>query len=155
MTRDDATKKRLERLAWLLDSSIPIPWLNFRIGLESILGLIPGVGDVIGALLSSYFLAAAYRLGVSKSTLIRMGGNVAVEALLGAIPLVGDVFDFAWKANQRNVRLLQAHVREPSRTDKASRLWVAIVGITIVVLIGASVYLAMLFLRWVWVTLKT
>src|SRR5512145_2015000 len=101
-------RERLARLAWLLDSSIPIPGTRFSIGLDALIGLVPFVGDVVGVLLSSYIVGEAARLGASRSVLARMVFNVAVEGLTGLVPLAGDVFDAAWKANQRNVRLLGA-----------------------------------------------
>lgn len=102
---------RLERvrfLANLLDTCIVLP-NGFRIGIDPILGLIPGVGDVIGAGLSLYLVREAAKLGVPKRILWRMLWNVGVEALVGIIPVLGDLFDAAWKANVRNLRLLELH----------------------------------------------
>jgi hypothetical protein len=146
----EATRSRLARLAWLLDSSIPIPGLNFRIGLEALIGLIPGVGDAVGVILSSYILREAARIGVPKTTLIRMGLNVMLEGLIGMIPFAGDVFDAAFKANQRNVRLLNAYLENPRQTSAASHLLVvALACILIAFMIGASI-LGFLVLQWVW-----
>lgn len=111
----------LSRLAWLLDSSIQIPGTGMRIGLDALIGLIPGLGDLIGVLLSGYILGEAWRLGASKSLLTRMAFNVAVEGVVGAVPLFGDLFDMAWKANQRNMRLLAAHRGDPAKAAKSSR----------------------------------
>ena len=105
--------RRLERLAWLLDSSIPIPGTRSQHRLEALIGLVPFLGDLVGVLLSSTILAEAARLGVGKSVLARMAFNIALEGLVGLIPLAGDVFDAAWKANQRNVRLLDAWLDRP------------------------------------------
>jgi hypothetical protein len=102
---------RLERirfLANLLDTCIVLPG-GFRIGLDPILGLIPGVGDVLGAALSLYLVREASKLGIRKRILLRMVGNVAIEALLGLVPVVGDGFDAVWKANVRNLRLIELH----------------------------------------------
>jgi Domain of unknown function (DUF4112) len=93
----------------LLDSAFAIPGTRFRIGLDGILGLIPGIGDATGAALSIYLIFEAARLGLPLSTLLRMVGNVAVETAVGAIPIVGDIFDIAWKANMRNMALVRAH----------------------------------------------
>lgn len=101
-----AAVRRLQRLAWLLDSSIALPGSKFRVGLDPILGLVPGVGDAISAGLSAYILVEASRLGTDKATLARMAGNVLVDMLVGAVPVVGDALDFAVKANRRNLRLL-------------------------------------------------
>ena len=83
---------------------------------------------------------------------MRMGANVAVETLVGVIPFVGDLFDFVWKANQRNVKLLQAHVHDPVHTAKASRTLIIVIGVSLIFLIGGGIYLAALFLHWLWVT---
>jgi hypothetical protein len=108
----------LEALAWVLDSSIPVPGTRFRIGLDGLLGLVPVVGDLLGTLLSAYILVQAARMGVPRVTLLRMGFNVTLEAVVGMVPVAGDLFDFAWKANQRNVELLRAHARDPGRARR-------------------------------------
>ena len=146
----EATRKRLSHLAWLLDSSIPVPGLNFRIGLDALLGLIPGVGDALGVLLSSYILREAARLGVSKTILIRMGLNVLVEGLIGIIPFAGDVFDAAWKANQRNVRLLSAYLDNPRKATGASRGFVFIVTLLVIGFLLGTGILGFVILRWLW-----
>jgi hypothetical protein len=95
-----------DRLAWLLDNSIRIPILNYRIGLDAIIGLIPGVGDAAGLLMSSYIVLQAIRLGTARAILMRMMLNIAIEALVGTVPVLGDLFDATFKSNMRNVRLL-------------------------------------------------
>jgi hypothetical protein len=136
----DTERRRLARVAWLLDSSIPLPGLKFRIGLDAILGLIPGIGDALGVLLSSYIVREAARLGAPRSVLTRMVFNVAVEGIVGMVPFLGDVFDAAWKANQRNYALLQKHLDEPRRAARSSRLFVALlIGGLIVFFIAVSV----------------
>ena len=105
----------LETLAWILDSGIPVPGFRFRIGVESLLGLIPVIGDAIGALLSTYILVIAARMGVPRVTLLRMGWNIALDAIVGAVPVAGDIFDFVWKANLRNVAILRDHAEDPGR----------------------------------------
>jgi hypothetical protein len=111
---------RLARLAWLLDASIPVPGTRFRVGLDALIGLVPVLGDLAGVALSGYILAEAARLGASRSVLARMAFNVALEGLVGLVPLAGDVFDAAWKANQRNVRLLARFLERPARTRRSS-----------------------------------
>lgn len=109
-----AILEQVNNLAWLLDNSIRIPFFNYRIGLDAIVGLIPGLGDVAGALVSSYIVMQAMRLGAPTGVLVRMVGNVALEAVVGLIPLVGDLFDATFKANARNVQLLNAFFDEPT-----------------------------------------
>jgi hypothetical protein len=143
-------RARLARLAWLLDSSIPIPGTSFSIGLDALIGLFPVVGDLAGVLLSSYIVKEAGALGAPKSVLARMALNVAIEGLVGMVPFAGDIFDAAFKANQRNVRLLNAYLDQPVRTTRASRAFVA----GLILLLGLFVFL-MLFLgvalaRWIW-----
>ena len=141
-------RERLRLLAWLLDSSIRIPGTRFTIGLDALIGLLPFLGDLIGVLLSSFIVAEARRLGASRSVLARMAFNVAVEGLVGLIPFAGDVFDAAWKANQRNVRLLEAWVERPRKAERASTAFVAIVILGIVVFAAVTISLTYLLLRW-------
>ena len=122
----DAVRRRLGRLAWLLDNAIEIPGTRFRIGLDAIVGLIPGFGDLLGVLASSYIVREAARLGAPPSVLTRMAFNVAVEGIVGLVPFFGDVFDAVWKANQRNYALLEEHIGNPRRTARSSRLFVAL-----------------------------
>jgi hypothetical protein len=117
--------RRLRALAWLLDRSIPIGG-GWRIGLDPILGLLPGLGDWIGALLSFYFLYEGGRLGLPTSVLARMGGNILVEALIGVVPLAGDLFDFAWQANVRNLALIERHYRPALKPRSLRNLWFAL-----------------------------
>jgi Domain of unknown function (DUF4112) len=107
---DRRSIERLRQLAHLLDDRFRIPGTSYRVGLDGLIGLVPGVGDVVTTLLSLYIVLEARRLGVPLTKLGRMGLNVGVDAVLGAVPLLGDLFDVAWKANRRNVRLLLDHV---------------------------------------------
>lgn len=101
---------RVRFLSRLLDEQFRIPGTRYRIGLDGILGLIPGVGDVAGMLLSTYILYEAIKLGVPRRVLLRMVANLGLDTLVGAVPIVGDVFDIVWKANKRNVALLDAYL---------------------------------------------
>jgi hypothetical protein len=96
-----------------MDRSIPIG--GIRVGLDPVLGLIPGIGDMVSALISTTLIVQAYRAGVSKSTVLRMMVNVGIDATLGAIPILGDIFDWAFKANTRNLDLFRASVRGQHR----------------------------------------
>lgn len=133
------TREKLRALAWLLDSSIRLPG-GFRIGVDALIGLVPFLGDAAGVLLSGYIVREAARLGVPRSVLLRMIGNVAIEGIVGVVPILGDVFDAAWKANQRNVLLLEQHLDDPAATSRSSRRLVAlvIVGLLVVMLIFAT-----------------
>ena len=100
---------RLETLANLLDTALVVPGTNIRFGLDALVGLIPGIGDLLTTATSLYIVHEAYQLGAPKRLLVRMLGNVAVDGFVGAFPLVGDVFDTFWRANRRNVTLLRHH----------------------------------------------
>jgi hypothetical protein len=145
----EARRARLNRLAWLLDSSIRVPGTDFRIGLDALLGILPGGGDVAGVLLSSYIVLEAARMGAPGRTLFFMVMNVAVEALVGAIPLAGDLFDAAWKANQRNVSLLNAWLGVPGAPPAASWVPIVIVLAALLGLVVLTVALAVAVIFWV------
>jgi hypothetical protein len=139
-TLDPARVERLRRLAILLDNSIPIPGTGFRIGLEALIGLIPGAGDLVGGAFSLYILLEAARMGVPRSLLARMGWNLGVDVLAGLVPLLGDLFDAGFKANMRNLALLDRHVARPAESRRSSRRFVAVAGILLALcLIGAVV----------------
>jgi hypothetical protein len=101
------TIKRLRRLCVLLDSAIGIPGTKIRLGLDPIIGLIPGAGDVITGVLALYIVFVAWQLGVRGRVLAVMLGNVAVDFLGGSIPILGDIFDVVWKCNLKNLALLE------------------------------------------------
>lgn len=142
------TREQLKALAWLLDSSIRLPG-GFRIGVDALLGLVPFLGDAAGVLLSGFIVSRAARLGVPRSILLRMVLNVAVEALVGLIPIAGDIFDAAWKANQRNVQLLESHLNAPHETARSSRRLVSVVLLLLLVLMLLMTTLSMLFVKYV------
>jgi hypothetical protein len=141
-------RRRLERLAWLLDSSIPIPGTRFSVGLDALIGLVPVIGDLAGVILSSTILVEAARLGVGRSVLLRMALNVAIEGVVGLVPLAGDVFDAAWKANRRNVRLLDQWLEQPQRAQRASLALVAGLAAGLMALVVVALLLMVLALRW-------
>src|SRR5215510_5385022 len=143
-------RERLARLAWLLDSSIPIPGTRFTIGLDALIGLLPVIGDLAGVFLSSYIVREAAALGVPRSILARMMFNVALEGLVGMIPLAGDVFDAAFKANQRNVRLLNAWLEQPRDTQRASRAFVLALTAGLVALLVLICAAGFFVARWLW-----
>ena len=134
---------RLRHLDWLgrlLDTAFPIPGTRYRIGLDGLLGLVPGIGDSLGTLLSSYIIFAAARLGVPKQVLLRMVGNVALEGLVGLVPILGDLFDIAWKANIRNLALLRAHAEDLDQQPRSQRQVLGLIaGVLLLVVIGLTV----------------
>jgi hypothetical protein len=106
----DRIERRLERLSVALDSAVAIPGAGIRFGADSLLGIIPGVGDLLSLALSGYFLLEAKRLGAPAPLLSRMAMNLAVDAGVGAVPVLGDAFDLFFKANRRNAALLREHI---------------------------------------------
>jgi hypothetical protein len=137
----------------LLDNAIPIPGTNWKIGLDPIIGLIPGVGDVAGAVLSGYIVLEAVRAEVPSFTLARMLVNVGVDTLLGAVPALGDVFDAAWKSNTMNVALLERHLAAtgsapPKRRNVIGVMTLALIALVLIV--GAGVALGIFVARLLW-----
>jgi hypothetical protein len=129
---------RLRRLGYLLDNSIPIPGTRLRVGLEAIVGLVPGLGDLVGGGFSLYIILQAARMGVPASLLARMGWNLFMDVMVGAVPFLGDLFDAGFKANMRNLALLDRHAQGPVQSRRASRRFVAVLAILLLlVLVGA------------------
>lgn len=156
LNRTDKQRARLDQmnsLAWLLDNSIRIPIINYRIGLDAIIGLIPGLGDMAGLLISSVIVLQAIRLGAPSATLLQMVLNIAIEALIGLVPMLGDIFDATFKSNIRNMRLLNLALDYPS-TGRAvnSSAGTGIIVAVIVALIGIIVLIGgagFLIFRWI------
>ncbi len=143
----------LRQLSHVLDTAIRVPGTNIRLGLDGILGLIPGVGDVTTGLASVFVILSAARMGVPPSVLARMIGNVAIDTAIGVVPVLGDIFDVAWKANTRNVALTERYMTAPDderrQTERVSRFQLLglIVLLLIVVVLGIIGTVAVV--RWV------
>lgn len=125
-----------------------MPGTNTRIGLDPILGLLPGIGDFLAAVLSSYIVVAAARLGAPRPVLARMLINLGVDTLVGVVPLLGDLFDVGWKANMRNAALLNGYVMHPLATQRSSRAVVAAVAGALVLMFVGALVVASMFVRW-------
>lgn len=121
-SRQEKTLEELRSMSYLLDSAIPIPGTPYRIGLDPILGLLPAFGDYLGAIFSGYIVVKAALMGASKATLSRMVVNILFDALVGTVPLIGDLFDASWKANVKNIALLEEHLSLPQRRQRTD--WV-------------------------------
>jgi hypothetical protein len=126
---------RLRSLSRLLDTAFRVPGTHYRFGLDPVIGLVPFIGDAVGALFSIYIIFQAARLGASKATLARMVGNVGVDTLIGEIPLLGDLFDFGFKSNIRNMDLLERHLHRPAATRAQSRRVLAFLVIGLLALV--------------------
>ena len=107
--REEA-QRRLQRIAKLMDSQIRVPVIGLRIGADAILGLVPGVGDILTGAIGAYLIYEAQRLGIPRSAVIRMVANIAFDTAIGAIPLFGDIWDFVFRANDRNMQILARHI---------------------------------------------
>ena len=138
-------EESLQRLGWLMDDLFRIPIIGWRIGLDAIVGLIPGLGDTATSLVSFYILASAVRYRVPKVTLLRMGMNIAIDYLVGSLPVVGDLLDAWWKSNQMNVELLRRRATVSANEARKGRLsdWL-FVGSIILLLAGLAVGAAFL-----------
>jgi hypothetical protein len=107
-----AALRRVEQLAYWLDDRYRLPGTRFRVGLDGIVGLIPGIGDAVTSTLTAYIIYEAWRLGVPTSMLARMLANLGIDTVVGIVPVVGDLLDIGFKANRRNLRLLHRHLSE-------------------------------------------
>lgn len=139
-SKANAILDQVDRLAWLLDNSIRIPLINYRIGLDAVIGLIPGLGDAAGLLVSSFIVFQAIRLRTPGAILLRMVFNILVEALIGLIPVLGDLFDATFKANVRNVRLLRLAIAQPGRHPALDRADKGVIGLLVglIALVGST-----------------
>jgi hypothetical protein len=144
---DRSRVDRLRRLGYLLDNSIPVPGTRFRFGLDALVGLIPGVGDLVGGAFALYIVLQAARLGVPKALLLRMGWNLAVDVAVGGIPLLGDLFDAGYKANLRNLALLDRHVGKPEESRRTNRRFVIVLGILLALCLAGAVALAIVLVK--------
>lgn len=136
--------ERLRAVSRLLDSAFTVPGTNFRFGLDALIGLVPGVGDALGALFSAYLILQARRLGAPKSVINRMIANVGVDTMVGWVPVLGDLFDVGWKANNKNLALLEQHLQQPAATRAASKRSLLLLGgglVLALVAIAAAGYL--------------
>jgi len=136
---DDPRVGRIRTLARMLDSAVVIPGTTIRVGADSILGLIPVVGDLGGAALSGYIVLTSARLGAPASTLFRMLINIAIDTVVGSVPVLGDMFDVGWRANMKNADLLENHLGGSTESRRANRLVVAgVVGGLFLLAVGAT-----------------
>jgi hypothetical protein len=135
----------LRRVARLLDSAMTVPGTSIRVGLDPILGLFPGLGDLVSPLFTIGLLWQARELGLPRVVLLRMIFNVAIDTLLGIVPVVGDLFDVAWRANERNMALLERHAFEERRPLPGDWMFV----ILMIVLLSVLAVTPLLLLGWV------
>jgi hypothetical protein len=145
-------ERGLETLGQVMDNQFRVPIIGWRFGVDSLAGLIPGVGDTATSLVSLYILGSAVRYRVPKITILRMATNVALDYTLGSVPVVGDLFDAWWKSNTRNINLIRERATASPKDAKGGRTgdWL-FVGAIMLVLIGllvGSIAVIYLTLRW-------
>ena len=142
-----AQAARIRSFARMLDSAVRIPGTRITFGLDPVVGLIPGIGDLVGAAFSGYIVLSAARMGAPPSVLVRMLLNLGTDTLVGSIPIIGDMFDVGFRSNIRNSELLDRHLGEPEAARRSSRFTVAMVFGGILVLAAAAVALAVLSVK--------
>ena len=127
---------RLKRLSERLDETFTVPGTDYKIGIESIIGVIPLVGDLIGGVISTYIMYSGIKIGASPRIIAQMAANIAIDFAIGSIPIIGDLFDFVWKANKKNVKLIEEVSVLNEETNKINYLIIAtlIVGLIAIML---------------------
>ena len=138
----------LRKLEVLLDEAFRVPGTNIRFGIDGIIGLVPGLGDVLAGLLSLIIPLAAWIRGIPYITLLRMMVNLGIGVLIGTIPLFGDIFDIAWKPNRRNYQLLVRHLGEPRRHTWRDWVFLLLLGLAMAVIFAIPLALVVWLLAW-------
>ena len=140
--------RTLQNLETLLDEAFRIPGTQIRFGIDGIIGLVPGLGDVLAGLLSAVIPLAAWTRGVPYITLARMVTNLGIGVLVGTIPVFGDIFDIAWKPNRRNYRLLQRHLGQPRQHTWRDWVFLGVLGAGLTLIFALPVFLVFWLLSW-------
>jgi hypothetical protein len=146
MMEHDEKLSQLKALGRLMDSQFRGPW-GIKFGLDPIIGLLPGLGDILSTGISLFIIIQSAFLGCSPSTLLRMGLNVFFENALDMIPLFGNVFDVFWKSNNKNIELLELHLLKPTQATFQSRLVLGFVTFMILLLLVSSFALTVLLVQ--------
>ena len=136
-------------LAHLLDRAFVVPGTRWRFGLDAIIGLVPGLGDMAGSLIGAYSIWIARQLGAPASIQLRMLMNLTIDSVVGIVPLAGDLFDFAFKAHSRNHALLEQWLATPHRTQRSSVLVVSGAFVVLLAIFGAAAWLLTRVVGWV------
>jgi hypothetical protein len=136
--------ERLRTMSRLLDNVFTVPGTGIRFGLDPLIGMVPGLGDAIGAIFSAYLILQASRMGAPRSVITRMIANVGIDTVIGWVPLLGDLFDVGWKANTKNVALLERHLQHPAAARASSRRSLLLLGAVLLALVVGAVALGVL-----------
>jgi hypothetical protein len=148
MPPDSARLAQLRRWAELLDSAFKVPGLPVRFGLDAVAGLVPGVGELTTPAFTLLLLSNGVRAGVPVPVLGRMVANTGVDALIGLVPLLGDVTDIGWKANLRNLALLEQHAFAGPPPLPRDNTWLVVAGVLLVVLVMLVAIVPILLVIW-------
>lgn len=149
LSRGVFADENLDLLSHLLDDWFRIPGTSIRFGLDGIIGLVPGLGDVLSGLASCIIVFAAWIRGVPYITLARMLVNLALDVVIGAVPFLGDAFDIAWKANRRNYLLMTRHLQEPRRHTWKDWLFLGLLGCALAAIFLAPLVVLAWLLGWI------
>ena len=147
---NDTANRNARAIARILDTAITIPGTSIKVGLDGILGLIPGAGDVASAALGSLIVMAAVRSGAPTPVIARMVGNIALDTAVGTVPILGDLFDIAFKSNKRNADLLDRYTAQPVATTTRSKGVIVAIGVGVVLVLVAIVALGIVAARALW-----
>lgn len=142
--------RRLRRISYFLDDAIRIPGTPWRIGLDPILDILPIGGDFIGTAFSLYIVIEAARLGLPRSTLVQMVSNILFDTVIGTVPVLGTVADAAWKANSKNIALLEEQLNVPQTEKQAGWLFIVLLVGGILLVIAALTAVSVIILKWLW-----
>ncbi|MEM9091809.1 MAG: DUF4112 domain-containing protein [Cyanobacteria bacterium P01_F01_bin.53] len=134
-SRAMSSLKRLRQMSHVLDNAITVPGTKVRFGLDPILGVLPGGGDVLTGLMSVYIVFEGARLGLPAATIGRMGFNILLDTLTGLVLVIGDLFDVTWKANSQNVALLEKHIANPVPSRAADKAFALVVIVALLALV--------------------
>ncbi len=145
--------RRYRVLAQTLDAAIRVPGTNVGVGLDFVLGLLPGAGDLAAGALGAYGLWVAQRLGAPRSVLLRMAGNLALDTVVGSVPVLGDLFDLGFKSNLRNLALLDRWLDEPRRVTRSSRALLLAIVLGLGTLTVGAVWTIARFVGWLWASI--
>ena len=146
------TLTHLRATTQLFDQAFAIPGTKWRFGLDALFGLVPGLGDIAGALVAVYALRVARRLNAPPAIQLHMLSNIALDALIGMVPIVGDLFDFAYKAQSRNLALLEAHLATPKKAERRSRRGLVLIALATIIVFASlgALGLWMLYILFHW-----
>ena len=137
-TQQNKVIRNLDSLAKLMDSQFQIPSTKIRFGLDALIGLVPGVGDFVGFLVSGYIILVLASKGASGFVIARISLNILIDALIGSIPFLGDIFDLAFKANERNMKLVHEHYKEGRHQGGAWKVVVPVLLILFLLIVGIA-----------------